>query len=314
MSRWLLPLLLAAVGLPGAQARDAFGAIDACLRQLDRNLDVGYQHIAARCPDLAPSLAQSEWAAWLPRDWNRPDSLLSADGLTELRTLLAGPTPAAAGAREPRVEQVAAVLARITQPDAPRGGWWARFKRWLREVLAPPPERADRGWVRRLFADLNVSQAVLEGIAWGALALVVALAGGVLVNELRVAGLLKGRQRRPARALVGPARPAARTLLELERASPSQQPRLLLELVTARLGEQERLPPARALTVHELTRAAQLPQESDRDHLEELATVCERVRFSDRETPPHMLTAAVAHGRELLAALEAPPPQPQGAR
>ncbi|HJX21849.1 MAG TPA: DUF4129 domain-containing protein, partial [Steroidobacteraceae bacterium] len=112
----------------------------------------------------------------------------------------------------------------------------------------------------------------------------------------------------------GPARPAAPTLLELERASPSQQPQLLLELVTARLGEQERLPPARALTVHELTRAAQLPRESDRGHLEELAAVCERVRFSDRETPPHMLTAAVAHGRELLAALEAPPPLSQGAR
>src|SRR6202045_4221426 len=166
MSRWLLALLLAAAGLPGAQARDALGAIDACLRQLDRNLDVGYQHIAARCPDLAPSLAQSEWAAWLPRDWNRPDRPLSAGGLTEPRTLLRGPPPAAAArAREPRVAQVAAVLARITKPDAPRGGWWARFKRWLREVLAPPPERADQGWVRRLFADLSVSQVVLEGIA-----------------------------------------------------------------------------------------------------------------------------------------------------
>src|SRR6202521_4867745 len=99
MRRWLLALVLAAAGLPGAQARDALGAIDACLRALDRNLDVGYQHVAARCPDLAPSLAQSEWAAWLPRDWNRPESQLSADGLTELRTLLTGPAPAAAGAR-----------------------------------------------------------------------------------------------------------------------------------------------------------------------------------------------------------------------
>jgi hypothetical protein len=314
MGRWLLALLLAAAGLPGAQARDALSAIDACLRQLDRSLDVGYQHIAARCPDLAPSLAQSEWAAWLPRDWKRPDNLLSADGLVELRGLLAGAPAAAAGAREPRAAQVAAVLARITQADAPRGGRWARFKQWLREVLAPRPERADQGWVRRLFADLGVSQAVLEGVAWGALALVVALAGAVLVNELRVAGLLKGWKRRAARGRVGPARPAARTLLEVERASPSQQPQLLLQLVTARLGEQDRLPAARALTVRELTRAAQLPQESDREHLKELAAVCERVRFSDRETAPHVLTAAVAHGRELLAALEAPPPQPQGAR
>src|SRR3977135_966403 len=217
MSRWLLALVLAAAGLPGAKAHDALGAIDACLKQLDRSLDVGYQRIAARCPDLAPSLAQSEWAGWLPRDWNRPDSLLSADGLTELRTLLTGPPPAVAARRATRVAHVGGVLARITQPDAPRGGWWARFKRWLREVLAPPPERADQGWVRRLFADLSVSQAVIEGLAWGALAPGVATGGGVLVNELRVAGLLTGRKRRPARALVGPARPAAPTLLELER-------------------------------------------------------------------------------------------------
>ena len=107
MRRWLLALVLAAAGLPEAQARDALGAIDACLRQLDRNLDVGYPHIAARCPELAPSLAQSEWAAWLPRDWNRPDSLLSADGLTELRTLLTSPPSAAADAREPEDAAVA---------------------------------------------------------------------------------------------------------------------------------------------------------------------------------------------------------------
>ncbi len=314
MSRWLLALVLAAAGLPGAKAHDALGAIDACLAQLDRGLDVGYQRIAARCPDLTPSLMQSAWAALLPRDWNQSGNLLSADGLTELRTLLTRQALTAPDGRAPRVAQVAAVLATLTQPDQPRGGWWARFRQWLREALTPPPERTDQGWWRRLIADLGVSQAVLQGIGWGALALVVALASAVLVNELRVAGLLKGWKRRPARGHVGPARPAARTLLELERASASQQPQLLLELVAARLGEQDRLPPARALTVHELTRAARLPQESDREHLKELAAVCERVRFSDRETAPHTLAAALAHGRELLAALEAPPPQSQGAR
>jgi len=149
------------------------------------------------------------------------------------------------------------VLATL-QPDQPRGGWWARFRQWLREALTPPPQRADQGWWRRLITDLGVSQAVLEGIAWGALALVLALVSAVLVNELRVAGLLKGWKRRSARGRLGPARPAALTLLELERTGPSQRPRLLLELVTARLGEQDRLPPARALTVHELTRAARL--------------------------------------------------------
>jgi len=314
MRRWLLALVLAAAGSPGAQARDALGALDACLRQLDRNLDVGYPHIAARCPDLAPSLAQSEWAAWLPRDWNRPDSLLSADGLTELRMLLTGPPPAAAGAREPRVARVAAVLAKLTQPDQARGGWWARFRQWLREALTPPPQRADQGWLRRMIGDMGLSQAVLEGIVWGALWLVIALAVAVVVNELRVAGLLKGGHRAPGSARAAARLPAAVTFQDLEQASPFRQPTLLLELITTRLAEQDRLPPARALTVHELTRAARLPEESDRERLSELATACERVRFSDTEPAPQTLAAALARGRELLAALEAPVRHPQGAR
>jgi len=166
MSRWLLALVLAAAGLPGASAREALGAIDACLAQLDRGLDMGYQRIAARCPDLAPSLMQSPWAAWLPRDWNQPQNLLSADGLMELRTLLTREPAFAPEGRAPRVARVAAVLAMLTQADRPRGGWWARFRQWLREALTQPPQRADPGWLRRMIADLGLSQAVLEGIVW----------------------------------------------------------------------------------------------------------------------------------------------------
>jgi hypothetical protein len=314
MSRWLLALVLAAAGLPDAKAHDALGAIDACLRQLDRGLDVGYRRIAARCPDLTPSLMQSQWAAWLPRDWSQPENLLSADGLTELRALLTREPIWAPDGRAPRVARVAAVLATLTQADQPRGGWWARFRQWLREALTPPPQRADQGWLRRMIAEAGLSQAVWEGIAWGALLLVIALAGAVVVNELRVAGLLKGGHRAPGSARAAPRLPAAVTLRDLEHASPLRQPTLLLELITTRLAQQDRLPPARALTVHELTRAARLPEESDRERLRELAAACERVRFSDREPAPQTLAAALARGRELLAALEAPFRHPQGAR
>jgi hypothetical protein len=313
MRRWLLALVLAAAGLPGARAHDALGAIDACLKQLDRGLDVGYQRIAARCPDLTPSLAQSQWAPWLPRDWNQPENLLSASGLTELRTLLTREPIWAPDGRAPRVARVAAVLATLTQPDQPRGGWWARFRQWLREALTPPPQRADPGWLRRMIAEAGLSQAVLEGVVWGALLLVIALAGAVVVNELRIAGLLKGGHRAPGGARAAQPLPAALTLQDLEHASPFRQPTLLLEIITTRLAEQDRLPPARALTVHELTRAARLPEESDRERLRELATACERVRFSDREPAPQTLSAALARGRELLAALEAHVRHPQGA-
>ena len=312
MSRWLPALLLVAAGSASAGAHDALGAIDACLRQLDRGLDVGYRRIAARCPDLTPSLMQSQWAAWLPRDWKEPANLLSADGLSELRTLLTREA-AIAGRGAPSVEHVAAVLAKITQSDQPRGGWWSRLRQWLREVLAPRPQPAGEGWWRRLFAEARLSQVFLDALGWGALFFVIVLAAVVVANELRVAGVLKSRKRAPRRARDGAGGATAPTTQDLERGSPLEQLPLLLELIARRLAEQERLPPARSLTVHELTRAARLPKESDRQHLNELALACERVRFSGRRQDPDRLATALGHGRALLAALEPPTPQPWGA-
>jgi len=306
MSRWLLALLLAAAGWSTAGAHDALDAIDGCLRELDPGLDVGYQRIAARCPDLTPTLVQSQYAAWLPRDWNQTGNLLSADGLTELRALLTREPAATAARGAPSVEHVAALLAKVTQSDQPRAGWWTRLKQWLREVLAPRPERAGESWWRRLIGDARLSDVALEAVGWGAMLLVIALAVVVVINELRVAGVLKARERAHGRARTPAAGPGALTLEDLERVSPLEQPSLLLELIARRLVAQERLPPARSLTVHELTRAARLPGESDRERLRELATTCERVRFGDQQESSSTLAAAIARGRELLAALEAP--------
>ena len=139
-------------------------------------------------------------------------------------------------------------------------GWWARFKQWLREVLARRPPEEDSGWLRRLMGDISLPQALLRVITWSALAVVIALAAAIVVNELRIAGLFGRSRRRAAPAASATARPGTcnSTLGELERAAPAEQPRLLLELVVARLREQDRLPPPRALTVHELNRVARL--------------------------------------------------------
>jgi len=303
MRGWLLALLLTAAGVPLASARDAVASIDACIRQLDPGLDVGYTRIAERCPDLTPSLAHSPWALWLPSDWNRPGNQLSASGLTELRTLLAR-KPRTPSVRAPRIARVGPVLATLELTERTDSSWWARFKAWLHELAERLAQQQDRGWLRRLLGSIDLSQHTLEGIVWVALALVVALAATIVANELRVAGLLGRTQRtRRSRAAATAALQRAPTLDEVERASPAQQPRLLLALIVARLGEQQRLPPARALTVHELERAAELPDEADRGRLAALVAVCEWVCFAGREVPPPRLAAALAHGRELLGSL-----------
>jgi hypothetical protein len=311
MARALLALLLLVAGSPGAAARDAVSAVDACIRQLDPGLDVGYQRVAARCPDLAAALAASPWAAQLPRDWTQNGNELSAAGLAELRTLIRREVGNTAAPPSLRLERVGPLIASLTRAEPPKLTWWARFKRWLREVLTPHPRADDPGWLRRLFGDLSLSGGVLEVVAWATLVLVVLLAAAIVVNELRLAGLLGLRRAPiPAGGRAAAAREAA-AAQELEQADAHQQPRLLLELIAAQLARQDRLPQARALTVHELARAARLPDAPDRARLEALGAACELVRYSDRELPAQALAAALAQGRELLAALQAPGPRVQ---
>jgi hypothetical protein len=314
MRRAFLALVIALAGVPLAQGRDALAAIDACLPQLDAGLDVGYQRIAERCPDLTPSLVASPWGAWLPRDWYQPHNQLSADGLGELRALLVRESAATVTGHEPRTATVSGVLKGLSVAEH-RRSWWERFKNWLHELFARPPATED-SWLQRLLVRVHLPPILGRWIVWVVLALVTAVGLGIVVNELRIAGWLPLRRGGGARVRIAAAAAGAAGgvgLEELQRASLSQQPRMLLELVAARLTQLARLPPARALTVRELSGAARLEDAADRARLRELAATCERVRFSDEEVEPAMLARALAQGRELLASLDATVTQPQGA-
>jgi hypothetical protein len=313
MGRCALALLLVAYGAArAALADEAIAVIDACIHNLDPTIDVGYARVIERCPELARTLAASAYAPWLPSDWNKPDNDLSVGGLVELRRLLTRPEPAPRAAA-PQVAHLTSVLAGLQRNDRAQHGWWGRFKQWLREVFTPQPGDTEQGWLGRLLGGIDLSQNVVRLIVWVALLLVLLLAGAVVVNELRIAGLLRSGQRRGRSALPGnPANTSAASLDDVGRGSPAEQPHLLLQLIVRRLIEQKRLPPARALTLHELERAARLRDEVDRERLAALADACERARFAEHVAAP-VMAAALLRGRELLASLEAPPGQPAGA-
>ena len=308
MLRPLLALLLAAALVPAAPARDAVQAIDACLARLDSELDVGYARIALRCPELTPALSESAFAPWLPADWQRPDNELSAAGLAELRAQLTrASAPPAHAHPAPRSEHVGAVLAAVapTEPAAARG-WWQRLKDWLRGLITTHPQ-ADDAWLRRWLTDLKLPSGATELIGWAALTVVVALAAGIIVNELRIAGLLRrrGGHGRPRPDEAGST--VAPELADLERAAPEEQPRLLLELIASRLATRQPLAAMRALTGRELERQARLPGEPARAWLAELVGVCERVRFSAEGVSGSSISAALHSGRQLLLSLEQAP-------
>jgi len=300
--RRALPALLLALAAAPAPAREALSALDACIAQLAPGLEAGYERIAGRCPDLAPTLAQSPWATWLPRGWDKEGNNLSAAGLKELRALIVRESRRGLGADVPQPAHVAAVLASLAPAPRNPGTWWERFKGWLREMLSVRESSARPGWLARVLDSLKGRAALVRIASLAALALVALLAGAIVVIELRTAGLLRFGPR--PRAPGGAASAAAASgLAAIEAASPAERPRLLLELIAARLAALERLPPARGLTVRELLRAAHLADAGDRARLADLAQVSEQLRFSGRALPAQTLDGALARGRELLDGL-----------
>jgi hypothetical protein len=300
--RWLAGLLFLLAGVTAAQAHELLDRLDACIGRLDQDLDVGYERVAARCPELTAALAHSAWAPWLPADWNQRGNQLSAQGLTELRTLLSRSLTLGTPVRAPRPEYAAAVVARISQADAARHGWWERLKAWLRGVTAG--DEGDSAQLGAWFGAQDFPHGVAQAVAWLALALVVAIALAIFVNELRIAGVLKVRSAASRGDPRVAGREADHTLIEVERHDLREQPALLLELIADSLTAQGRLPPARALTAGELLRGAHLADESGRAWLAELTATCEQLRFSIRDVGGAGIASAIAAGRRVLVGLE----------
>ena len=277
--------------------------LDACIQRLDPVTDIGFERIAGKCPDLARQLQRSSWAAWLPRGWNEPGNDLSVGSLRELRELGRQLAKTKTAARTPDPRDLQRVLATLETSSETADGAWTRFKAWLRSLLEPRPESDTDNWLTRRIAQVGLPQSLIEVLTYVALAVVVALAALIVVNELRVAGWLSARARRQRRVGVRDSRARGGSNGDTDRVSPLDRPRILLGLIIARLTETGRLPPAGALTVHELTRVARVDGDEDRARLTDLALASERIRYSQAQIAPEALETTVIQGRELLSHL-----------
>jgi hypothetical protein len=277
--------------------------ITSCITRLDPQVDIGYERIAGRCPELARQLEQTSWAAWLPRGWKESGNDLSVGSLKELSELARRELAATSPARAPDVQHLKRIAGQLADTNPARGSWWVRFKNWLRSVLESGAQPGDDGWLGRLITHVGFSQAMIELISYVALAVVVSLAGLIVLNELRSAGWLAARDRARNKPATGDALPAAGGWQDVERAAFGDQSRVLLELLARRLTAAGLLPPSRALTIRELTRAAALPEAADRARLSALALAAERVCYSDQDVPREGLEGPLAGGRELLERL-----------
>ena len=258
------PLVAFGAAPPAKPATDvALEALDSCLEKLNPEIDIGYDRIVGRCPQLARRLEESGWSTWFPRDWKRAGNDLSAGGLRELREILLRESARGAErSRRPSVAALPAALADLEPTTSARNGWWARTKEWLRDAFERSQEEDDAGWLGRLVGQNGLGQVVLELTSYVALMVVVLLAGIIVINELRVSGVvgrvLRGFARQRAPIVDVKPRRDGLSWDDVCGAPLSRRPQLLLEMVVARLTEASCLPPARALTVREVTRLARL--------------------------------------------------------
>jgi hypothetical protein len=306
---WLMALG-ACASLSCAATPPGLPDIDGCVGHLDPQIDIGYERIAAKCPQLLQRLEQGSWVAWLPRGWKEPGNDLSVGSLKELRELVSREEAAHAVTRAPDVHALKASLDGLAEQQA-QGGW-ARFKSWLRSILEAREQTAQESWFSRMVAQVGLSQSLRQLIAYTALGAVVVLAGVILVNELRATGWLSRRRSGGRSGAAVKSSAHERTLSELEQSALLERPRLLLELLVQRLAERGFLPPARSLTVQELTRVVRLSDPEDRARLENVAATAERVRYSARSVEPLVVEKSVVRGRELLAQLETKAPSASG--
>src|SRR4051812_46009206 len=145
-----LPLIAGPVATGSSSVSQAIPNIDACVARLDPQLDIGYDRIATRCPDLMRQLETGAWAPWLPRGWKEPGNDLSVGSLKEFRELVDRESAPRGSNRAtvPDVRNLKPILSALAGSRDDSG--WSRFKSWLHSVFEQREQPTAESWFARL--------------------------------------------------------------------------------------------------------------------------------------------------------------------
>ncbi|MBS0375647.1 MAG: hypothetical protein JSR73_13800 [Proteobacteria bacterium] len=258
----------------------------------------GLDALEERCPGLRATLEEAGLAALLSE---RTRDSLDAISLRPALELMA---PGAGAGPGPDPARLPAVLARLHEAaDSP--GLWARFKDWVRRLLDSRDAAKPSSWWIRWLDRVNPSAAVVRGLYYALIVLVVAGAATLVVGELRATGALAGRRWRPgwrARPEATGTGADAGPLATLRTATAADRPRLLLALLVDALTAAGRLRGGAALTPRELARSAAFTA-GERERFAGLAAVAEREAFAGVPVAAAESDRAVADGIELYRTL-----------
>jgi hypothetical protein len=291
-------------------AADAAGlaAIERCVARLDPIADIGFERVAARCPELPAALDAASWSALLPPNWRTRGAALSRDGLIALAALVTERESARPERVMPDPQKIQQTLADVGAIVDDRSSLWERVKRWLRDVFARSQEGEREGMLRRMFGPIDVSEAISRALAYAGYALLVAFACFVVLQELRAAGLLDHRRRRQRTEVRQKIGAVARLELTDVMAAPlAERPGLLLRMLAEVWRTKLRPDPTSAMTATEFSELVRAAVPSAAAEVAALARTADAVRYGGRSVPDSDLSDATRGASALLEALRAAP-------
>jgi hypothetical protein len=259
--------------------------------------------LAADCPELLLSLAGSIWVD--------KTSLANHDypnlaQLADLRYFLGGAFHPPVSGWIPDLSRLESILAEtLDTEDRDRGqSWWERLLYWLRQRHKGRDE-ADLRWLEAWLEKLALAETTAEYIAYGVSALLILVAVGLVLNEVRL--VRQGRpERRPRNSARGD--PAGATAVTSGTPSEVQSlPRNAPELLNVCIDyliQNRRLPEARSRTNREFLRHLYHTGDSAAPGFHHLLQQAECALYGDRPVDAYALQQCHRKAAALLGATD----------
>jgi hypothetical protein len=275
---------------------DAAFVIARCGESADPEV-VGLEALEQECPGLTRALEESGLAPHLPE---LERDTLNSYGLMDLRALEERYRQTSASDVQLSVDTLEPILDEFRkqqQAQAPLS-WFERLKRWLRNLIKQPPQDDD-SWLTRWLRDLDVPQAVTRWTLYVSIALILAMAAAVIINELRAAGVWKRSARRREQGNLSTASPQRLHPHDLDSLSLHERPAALLERLVLALVEAGRLRTQKSLTHRELGARARFDAEEQRKRFESVALLGERLVYDNVVIADQEIDRVLEDGRTL---------------
>ncbi len=294
--------MLAALAVVSAAAAAPRDLIESCRKAApaDDEEVVGLADLENQCPGLTGALEALGVGPLLPQ--SARDELTRETILPALALASANPAATRAPPGRASLDRILPTLVAERPPQS----WWDRLKAWLRSLVGPDKSQPGSQWLRKWLEGWRLSEVVAQTVFYTLAGLIIALAIGILVNEMRASGVFgpstSATRRRRAGETV---RRERRSLEEIAAAPLHRRAALMFDLLVQRLSESGRVGAVRDRTHRELSAESPFADPSDRERFARLAGVAEEQLFSPSPIAAGRVQAALVDGEALIGALAA---------